>query len=175
MIFVAMQGVTCGELATVVLHTVDCFSNPRVCGGEEVAAQVQGGPSRGIPSTVKVAACLLPYVPILADNSAPETCNISMRNSRSAASYQPWQELPSKLSLMRIPVTCTSSQIAPPQADLLRAGNGDRQLRWDICAAVHAAAGWGLGTDRQRGGQGGALACGCPAEGRVGTLSCPGL
>lgn len=50
----AMQGVMCGQLATVVLHTVDCFGNPRVSGGEEVAAQLHGGPSRGVPTTVKV-------------------------------------------------------------------------------------------------------------------------
>jgi hypothetical protein len=71
---VVMQGVTCGELATVVLHTVDRFGNPRVFGGEDVAAQVQGGPSRGVPSTVKVATYLLPSVPMLADNGAPEPC-----------------------------------------------------------------------------------------------------
>ena len=50
-----MQGVRCGQLATVMLHTVDCFGNPRVSGGEEVAAQLHGGPSRGVPTTVKVA------------------------------------------------------------------------------------------------------------------------
>ena len=49
-----LQGVTCGRLATVVLHTVDHFGNPKVCGGEEVTAQLHGGPSRGIPSTVQV-------------------------------------------------------------------------------------------------------------------------
>ena len=31
-----LQGVTCGQLATIVLHTVDCFSNARVSGGEHV-------------------------------------------------------------------------------------------------------------------------------------------
>ena len=52
-----LQGVTCGKLATVVLHTVDGFGNPGVCGGEDIAAQLHGGPSRGIPSTVKVLHC----------------------------------------------------------------------------------------------------------------------
>ena len=51
-----LQGVTCGQLATVVLHTVDRFSNPRVSGGEQVAAQLHGGPSHSVPSTIKVAS-----------------------------------------------------------------------------------------------------------------------
>ena len=49
-----LQGVTCGQLATVVLHTVDRFSNARVSGGERVAAQLHGGPSHSVPSTIKV-------------------------------------------------------------------------------------------------------------------------
>ena len=49
-----LQGVTCGQLATIVLHTVDCFSNARVSGGEHVAAQLHGGPSHSVPSTIKV-------------------------------------------------------------------------------------------------------------------------
>ena len=51
-----LQGVTCGQLATVMLHTVDRFSNPRVSGGEQVAAQLHGGPSHSVPSTIKVKA-----------------------------------------------------------------------------------------------------------------------
>ena len=49
-----LQGVTCGQLATIVLHTVDRFSNPGVSGGERVAAQLHGGPSHSVPSTIKV-------------------------------------------------------------------------------------------------------------------------
>ena len=57
-----LQGVTCGQLATVVLHTVDRFSNPRVSGGEQVAAQLHGGPSHSVPSTIKVQRSPCPYI-----------------------------------------------------------------------------------------------------------------
>lgn len=50
----------CGQLSTVTLHAADRYGNAHVSGGEEVTAQLRGGPSRGIPSTVKVP------VPILA-------------------------------------------------------------------------------------------------------------
>ena len=54
-----LQGVTCGQLATIVLHTVDRLSNPRVSGGEQVVAQLHGGPSHSVPSTIKVdSTCL---------------------------------------------------------------------------------------------------------------------
>ncbi|CAL8470626.1 g10168 [Coccomyxa elongata] len=49
----AMQSVVCGRLSTVTLHAVDCYGNAHVSGGEEITAQLRGGPSRGIPSTIK--------------------------------------------------------------------------------------------------------------------------
>lgn len=48
------QAVTCERLSTIALHSVDSFANARVTGGEEVAAQLRGGPSRGVPTTIKV-------------------------------------------------------------------------------------------------------------------------
>jgi hypothetical protein len=52
---VYVQSVTCQQLSTIALHTVDCFGNARVVGGEVVVAQLRGGPARGIPTTVKAS------------------------------------------------------------------------------------------------------------------------
>lgn len=58
--FSAAQAVTCGQLSTVTLHAVDRYGNAHVSGGAEVAAQLRGGPSRGVPSTVKARPAFPP-------------------------------------------------------------------------------------------------------------------